>query len=566
MNSLKDQFPEEFLICEKALSLHPKIRAKELSRIENSDAFNYLSDFDTNNQKAKALVANLRVWPACPACGAKVAFFNDFAKSCSKKCAGVLSTIKRSAVQANKNEEKIAALLKNLSDKGISPLDRPPTLITERIDWVHDDHVFNRALFAGGWLIGCVTCGRREQAKKASVKRWTDWKVKNDSPWTHSEESKHRMRSTVFERYGYENVSQIPTVKDKIAARFRTNYVENVVPLLLKNIEENFDVVPVGKHNYVDSGAKHMWRHRSCGRVFEHYLNYAGPTSCPDCRPKSRPEDSLFEFVSSHVHAERGHRDLLKPSKKEIDIWVPSKSLGIEMNGVYWHSGDRPSGSLLDKSKLASSANIQLMHVWDYEWIMKRAIVENIILSKLGKNSKIFARKCVITEIDARTASIFLEQNHIHGKSNRLTHNFALKFEGEIVFVMSFGRPRFSRKADWEIVRSCAIVGSNILGGLSKCIAAFRAKYSGSILTYADLRFFDGHSYAKLGFTHVANRSPNYQYVKGTKVLSRLECQKHKLPRVLGEKFQPHLTEEQNMISDNWLKISDCGVSTWILE
>jgi hypothetical protein len=565
MISLKEQFPDEYEKCVNVINAHPKIRAAELSKLENSNAFNYLSDFQSNLQKAKALISNFRTWPTCPVCNKRVTFFNDFSKTCSKSCSSILTASSRSKKQEDKNADKIASILKDLAKLGITPK-ATPSLVTQKVEWTHLDHTFNRSLYAGTWLAGCPICNRKKQILDASKTRWAKWKNNNTEKWTHTELTKAKIRKTVQEKYGCDNVSQNADVKKKINLTYRANYIEKVVPKLLREIKACYNVVPVGQHDYSDSGKKHEWVHIDCGRHFFHYLNYGGPTQCPNCRPKSIPEESLFEFVAQHAKVERGRRDILSPSKKEIDIWLPDYSLGIELNGVYWHSTEKEYTPLLEKTKLAEKNNIQLLHIWDYEWVTKRPIIENIILSKLGKTKKLFARKCKIEIVDAAVAKNFYEENHIHGKSNRHTHNIALKMGNDIVFMTSFGKPRFSKDAEWEIIRSCSKIGNTVLGGFSKCLSYFRTKYAGRIITYADKRFFDGHSYEKLGFTMIAVRQPNYYYVKGANVLSRMECQKHKLVKILGNAFDPALTEEQNMLINGWNQIKDCGVSTWVLS
>ena len=59
---------------------------------------------------------------------------------------------------------------------------------------------------------------------------------------------------------------------------------------------------------------------------------------------------------------------------------------------------------------------------------------------------------------------------------------------------------------------------------------------------------------------------PNYWYVKGGKCLSRYQCQKHKLPELLGESFDPKLTEVENMIVNGWLRVFDCGNLVYAIE
>ena len=53
---------------------------------------------------------------------------------------------------------------------------------------------------------------------------------------------------------------------------------------------------------------------------------------------------------------------------------------------------------------------------------------------------------------------------------------------------------------------------------------------------------------------------PNYKYLKDTEVLSRYQCQKHKLAELLGpDNFNPEISETENMLSNGYVKMYDCG-------
>lgn len=562
------KFSEEYLLCKEVITKHPAIRAKALASLHGSYAWEYLSkEFDTDLQKARALLENRSRWPLC-SCGNKTKFWgSSFSATCSKACAATFGSTNRTAIQISKNEKDIADRIAQLITKGVRAAVEPK-LITEVVSWTHEcGHKFDRPLFSGGWLMHCPKCAKQYAASKSGQMRWDNWRKNNpDKKWKMSEETKARTKATNIEKYGVENVSQNKDVRAKISSTFRARYISETVPGLLKNILDNYDVSPVGDHEYFDSGTKHLWKHNTCGHEFSHYLNYGGMPSCPNCRPKSIPEEQMFSFVSSLVQAERGNRKLLGDSGREIDIFVPSKNLGIELNGAYWHSSKFNSMPILEKTNLAESVGISLLHFWDHEWISKQEVVKSIISAKLGFSEKIAARKCELLKIDASTAKDFLNEHHIHGSGNRLTVNFGLYHNKKLVMVTSFGKPRFTKRAEWEIIRSSSRSGTTVVGGFSKILKRFISDNTPkSIVTYADRRFFDGRSYLKMGFEKIATRQPNFWYIKGGKRLSRIEAQKHKLKSILVN-FDPSLTEEQNMIAENWFKITDCGVSTWILH
>ena len=76
---------------------------------------------------------------------------------------------------------------------------------------------------------------------------------------------------------------------------------------------------------------------------------------------------------------------------------MPDYKFGIEFDGLYWHSNIYKDNDYhLNKTELCEKENIQLLHIFEDEWVNKKEIVKSIIKSKLNIfENKIFARKCL---------------------------------------------------------------------------------------------------------------------------------------------------------------------------
>lgn len=116
---------------------------------------------------------------------------------------------------------------------------------------------------------------------------------------------------------------------------------------------------------------------------------------------------------------------------------------------------------------------------------------------------------------------------------------------------MTFGKPRFTRKYDWELHRYCTLSNFNIIGGAGKLLSYFRKNYQGSIISYADKRWSDGNLYRQLGFKELNDSEPEYYYTKGNLRFNRMEFQKHKLKNKL-KVFNTELSEKENMIMNGY--------------
>jgi len=90
---------------------------------------------------------------------------------------------------------------------------------------------------------------------------------------------------------------------------------------------------------------------------------------------------------------------------------------------------------------------------------------------------------------------------------------------------MTFGKCRFDKKHEWEMLRFCCKLGWHIPGAAGKLLKHFERTYRPkSLVSYADRRWSTGNLYKALGFSFVRNSPPNYWYVNNMmKRYSRIE-------------------------------------------
>ncbi len=129
---------------------------------------------------------------------------------------------------------------------------------------------------------------------------------------------------------------------------------------------------------------------------------------------------------------------------------------------------------------------------------------------------------------------------------------------------MSFGKSRFDKTNEYEILRYATLKGRRIVGGASKIFSAFvkdiRPK---GVVTYADLRYSEGNVYEKMGFSFSHKTHINYYYLVNGNLENRmnwrLDYLKKKLPR-----FDENLSEQKNMAAHGYFRVFDCGHSCFV--
>ena len=293
---------------------------------------------------------------------------------------------------------------------------------------------------------------------------------------------------------------------------------------------------------------------------------------------------SEIEFDSSSK-AEREVRDYLlaiSPNSKflyntkkilhniELDIYCEDKKIGIEYNGLYFHSemaGGKMKDYHLFKTNVSEKNGIKLIQIFEDEWRDKPDIVKNRLNNLFGiYTKKLNARDLKIENISNKQKSEFLNLNHLQGndKSNIMMG----LFDGNmLVSVITFSKPRVAlgiknyENDSWELVRFCNLNGYNVRGGFSKLLSHFiKTNNPKKIITYADRRWSSkiNNVYEKNKFVFVSETKPNYFYMQKYKTrLHRYNFTKSKLVKKFG--LPESMTEPEIMRKLRYDRIWDCG-------
>jgi hypothetical protein len=374
-----------------------------------------------------------------------------------------------------------------------------------------------------------------------------------------NEEIKTKIKLTNNQKYGFNSPSQNPQIKElkrkKILEKLKENVGDGFISYSFHTSTykifcsdcKNEYVIPAGLYNE---------RKRNGNGV------------CLNCFPvgetSSFLEKDLMGFVESiYDHLEIGNKTILEG--KELDIHIPRKDLSIEFDGLYWHSElFKDDNYRLQKTINYSEKGFNLIHIFEDEWLYRKEIVKSIIKNRLGLiDDKIFARNCEIKDVTPKESEEFLNNNHIQGKI-RSKVKIGLYHKGNLVSLMTFSRGRIimgGKKTEWELTRFCNKINTNVIGGASKLLKYFVKNYNPNlIVSYSDIRLFNGGLYEKLGFNFKSQSKPNYWYIIGDKRFHRFNFRKSILVK---EGFDPNKTEKEIMLDRKIYRIYDCGNIRW---
>lgn len=285
----------------------------------------------------------------------------------------------------------------------------------------------------------------------------------------------------------------------------------------------------------------------------------------------SKGEDKILNYINGlGFNCQKRNRNIIKP--QELDIYIPEKKIGIEYDGLIWHSEKygKDNNYHLNKTIRCEQHGIRLFHIFEDEWLEHENIVKSKLKHSLGCDvdlPKIYARKCVIKIIKSIIAKPFFESNHIQGFVGSSVY-LGCYYEDKLIGAMSFKRER-KYSNNWELTRFATDINYICCGVGGKLFNYFVKNYKPlEIKSFADRRWTSSLStsvYDKLGFVKKEILKPDYSYVSDGKRLHKFSCRKSNLLKKYANKGLTEEMTESGMAKKIGLyRIWNCGLIKYL--
>lgn len=430
----------------------------------------------------------------------------------------------------------------------------------------------------------------RQKFIKTNVERYgVEYPMQNEEIFKKSEQSlitnhggigysspsiAEKINKTNIEKYGYEIATKNKDVSDKL----RRTWYNNVYDNLINSDRLENKILPLfSKEEYFGSKNAYPFKCLACNTDFIGKIEDGKIPRCTTCFPiirySSKAENEIVEYlINLGIKSEEivlNDRKIL--GGKELDIYIPSRNVAIEYDGVIWHSefiGEKSRSYHLNKTVECERLGIKLIHIFENEWISKQEIVKSRLkhILKYNYDSKVYAKKCDIRIVSSDEKREFLSTYHLQG-DDRSSICVGAYYNNELVAVMTFGKLRVAlgnkktNEGEFEMYRFC--VNRSIIGIASKLLSFFIKNYNPKkIITFADRRYSNISAfYSTIGFSFVSFTPPNYFYFSKNDpytLYHRFNFRKDQLSKKL-ELFDPNLTEWDNMKNNGYDRIWDCG-------
>ena len=204
-----------------------------------------------------------------------------------------------------------------------------------------------------------------------------------------NEDVKNRTEQTNIKNYGFKTSSENSLIRDKISKSIKETWKNKLL--------SDYNIISISGDTYelmCESGEHTYFIKKSLLNNRKQFKT----TLCTVCNKKyssSGAQFNILEYIKT-IYDGNISINSRKPldNEYEIDVFLPELNIGVEYNGLYWHSDN-----FLDKNYhynkyiKAKEKNIRLIQIWEDEWLSNndnvKTYLKNIIFKNENNNKSI---------------------------------------------------------------------------------------------------------------------------------------------------------------------------------
>ena len=283
---------------------------------------------------------------------------------------------------------------------------------------------------------------------------------------------------------------------------------------------------------------------------------------CPKCALSniSRPHKLILDYIKSIYNGEIIINDRKLIGPYEIDIAIPENKIGIEIDGLYYHSYHKKEtkSQIMKhnlKQNMVNKIGWRLLQFFEDEIMFKHDIVLSEINHAFNLTNKINVDDCELVKLTSKEFNCFCNKNDLYGRSF-FNIRYGLIKDNEIVCIAGFNKCKDSYECKF-----CSKLNVSISNGINKLLTNFISEYKPKFVTsYIDKRYQTSNELIILGFELLKTINPNCFYVDN---YNRFKLKKQFNKKL--ESFNPNLPVYQNMFNNKYRRIWDSGHEKYLL-
>ena len=401
------------------------------------------------------------------------------------------------------------------------------------------------------------TCLKKYGTKAAICSETVQTKIKNNNLKKYgveyaiaASEVKDKIKQTNLERYGFEYLFQNKELRKEMEIkRKQTN--------LKKYNTEHISQVPEFKEKSIETCLKKYGVPYNC--LTDQCMNTNNTISKINLRFKAKLD-------------ELGIKNELEFRLENKSYDIKCDNVLIEINPTFTHNSSKvewkgkfkiepkEEGYHQEKTIVANKNGYRCIHIWDWD-------DEDKLLEMLKEKKTLYARNLIIGKVSKKDTTSFLEKYHLQNSCNGQEIRLGLYKNSELIEIMTFGKPRYNKHYEWELLRLCTKSEYKVVGGAEKLFKYFIKQYNPkSIISYCDNSKFSGNVYLKLGMKLKTFGQPSkhwfniftFRHITDNLLRQRGYSQLHK--DTIHQKGE---SNELLMLENGYLEMYDCGQSTY---
>lgn len=425
--------------------------------------------------------------------------------------------------------------------------------------------------------VGFASKKLREKGLCTTEKRYGDKYFINSS----------KAKQTCLERYGVDNAAKSQEIREKLSKSIQKAHLERHSEIIAKTHKTKLE--RYGNENYVNTEKIKKTNLKKYGveNYFEseqfknkniqiNLTKYGVPYACMTKQCREADPHAISKINKKLANALNGRGIPTEfeyyIKKYSYDIKLKNDNILIEINPTITHSSSNQEHLPLNrfkpkdpyyhynKTKQATEAGYRCIHIWDWD-------SEDKVIASLNKKQTVYARKLNIREVSEENCHTFLNTFHFQSTCNGQIVRLGLYMGDELIELMTFGKPRYNKNYEWELLRLCTKAEYKVVGGAEKLFSEFVSKYKPkSITSYCDNSKFTGEVYKRLGMNLL-------DYGKPTKHWYNIQTKRHITDNLLRQRGYSQLHNDkvhkkgesntQLMLEAGYLEVYDCGQSVY---
>lgn len=278
-----------------------------------------------------------------------------------------------------------------------------------------------------------ITCSQECNNSPLSNKGKNVSKAKQQYTEQKKNEIREKRRNTCFKRYGYKTnllsessksgltaveASHTKEARQKAVATYKQHRLDGTI--IGQNVKQSWKT----RHNKIQQYCKEHnctsvidllskygqgWLSLDIPRI---YLNKQNSVISNDYLPiieqyfisnqysnKSKAEQYIIDNLNYTGTIIHNDRTAIKP--KEIDIYMPDLKIGVEYNGLYWHSIEHGNDkySHRNKSLACRKLGIRLIHIFEFENLDEQIQLLNKLISGCDEFDQTFSKNNLLSTV-----------------------------------------------------------------------------------------------------------------------------------------------------------------------